>query len=400
MSIISKIKNLFNIPFKTKIIRDYSSFFSFFNRNLATNETIFSAVNMISNAIASAPPGVFKDGKKLKPREHQLAMLFKFGPNPRMTMFNFIKTLEVNRCTFGAAYVIKEYGYAGAIKYLWILNSQYVTPIVEKDTNELYYEVRNSDGIRYIHNSHILQLSYMSNDGYTPINPLDVLKNTIDYDLEVKEFSLNQMKNSLKSNLVIKINTKLSQDDIDEYDEMLENMKKNGAIYVDSGKEFQELKNITYVDPNILSIENITVERVERVFNMPGKLTKGSSSNKTTSTDTEDLIYLKDTILPIVRLYEQTFTKGLLNERELIIDDMEVKFSMNGFARATMEKRGNFYQQMFRNGLFNRNEIRALEDMPRTEDGTGDTYYLSRDLWPADKYDEFMKSSIKNPTGN
>ena len=99
MGIISKIRNLFNIPFKTRIIRDHSSFFSFFNRNLATNETIFSAVNMISNAIASAPPGVFKDGKKLKPKEHNLAMLFKFGPNPRMTMFNFIKTLEVNRCT-------------------------------------------------------------------------------------------------------------------------------------------------------------------------------------------------------------------------------------------------------------------------------------------------------------
>ena len=400
MGLISKIRDLFKVPFKSKIIRDYSNFFSFFNRDLATNETIFSAVNMLSNAIASAPVGIYQDGKKLKPSEHGLAGLFKFGPNPRMTMFNFIKTLEVNRCTKGAGYVIKEYKYAGNVKYLWILNSDLVTPVIERDTNDLYYEVRDTEGIKYIHNSHILQVSYMTNDGYTPINPLDVLRNTIDYDREVKEFSLNQMKNSLKSNLVIKLQSKLSQEDLDTYNEMLQNMKKNGAIYVDSGKDFQELKNITYVDPNILSIEGITVERVERVYNMPGKLTKGSSSNKSSVSDTEDLIYLKDTILPVIRLYEQELTKKLLNENELYLKDIEVKLSMNGFARATLEKRGNFYQQAIRSGWMNRNEIRAWEDMPRIEDGTGDTYYLSRDLWPADKYDEFMQSSIKNAAGN
>ena len=397
MGLISKIKNLFKVPFKTGVIRDFSSFFSFFNRDLATNETIFSAVSMLSNAIASAPVGVYKDGKKLKPSEHNLSGLFKFGPNPRMTMFNFIKTLEVNRCTKGVGYAIKEYEYRGEIKYLWVLNSDFVSPVVEKDSNELYYEIRDLDGIKYIHNSHIIQVSYMTNDGYTPINPLDVLRNTIDYDREVKEFSLNQMKNSLKFNLVIKLQSKLSQDDLDEYNKMLQNMKKNGAIYVDAGKEFQELKNITYVDPNILSIENITVERVERVYNMPGKLTKGSSTNAATSSDTEDLLYLKDTILPPIRLYEQEFTKKLLNNNELYLEDIEIKLSMNGFARATMEKRGNFYQQMLRCGVLSRNDIRSLEDWPRIADGTGDKFYLSRDLWPADRYDEFIEAN-KNKT--
>lgn len=400
MGIFNKIKNLIKAPFKTKIIRDYSSFFSFFNRDLATNETIFSAVSMLSNAIASAPVGVYRDGKKLKPREHELSAMFKFGVNPRMTMFNFIKTMEVNRCTKKGSYAIKEYGIAGKIKYLWVLNSDFVTPIVEKDTNELYYEINDTDGIKYVHSSHIIHVGYMSNDGYTGINPLDVLKNTIDYDREMKEFSLNQMQNALKSNIVIKLQAKLSQDDLDTYNEMLQNMKKNGVLYVDAGKDFQELSKQTFVDPNILAVENITVERVERVYNMPGKLTKGSSSNTATSSDTEDLLYLKDTILPVIRLYEQELTKKLLNERELFVNDMEIKFSMNGFARATLEKRGNFYQQMLRCGVFSRNEIRSLEDMPRIEDGTGDTYYLSRDLWPADKYDEFIQSSIKNPTGN
>lgn len=395
MNIITKIRNLFKVPHKIKFLREYGGFFSFYNRDLATNETIFSAVGILSNAIASAPVGIYKDGKKLKPSEHELAGLFKFGPNPRMTMFNFIKTLECNRCTKGVGYAIKQIGYLGETEALWVLNSDFVSPILEKDTNELYYEVRDGSGVSYVHNSYILQFSFLTTDGYTPINPLDVLKNTIDYDKEVKEFSINQMQKGLKANLVVKIQTKLNKDDIDEYNDMMQNMMKNGVIYVDQGKEFQELKNTSYIDPNIAAVEKITVERVERVYNIIGKLTKGSSTNSTTSSDTEDLLYLKDAILPNIRLYEQELTKKLLSYTELYDENLEIKLSMNGFARATLEKRGNFYQQMFRNALMNRNEIRAFEDLPPITDGTGDTFYLSRDLWPADRYDEFIKNNKK-----
>ena len=63
---------------------------------------------------------------------------------------------------------------------------------------------------------------------------------------------------------------------------------------------------------------------------------------------------------------------------------------MSGFARATMEKRGNFYQMAFRNSWMTVNEIRKLEDLPPVEGG--DKRYLSRDLWEADKYETFMQS--------
>ena len=77
---------------------------------------------------------------------------------------------------------------------------------------------------------------------------------------------------------------------------MMDKFKENGVLYVDSGKEFQELKNNTFIDPNVAAIEEITVERVERVYNMPGKLT-GKATN------VEDLLYIKDTVLPIVGIY-------------------------------------------------------------------------------------------------
>lgn len=398
MKLLNSIKNFFKTPAKTSIKRRFNNWFKFYNSELANNETIFSAVTMKANAIASAPVSINLDYKKLNPGEHKLSYLFKYGPNPRQTMFSFMQYMEATRNTNSGAYAIIEYSNVlGDISAIWPLKSEFVEPIIDQDSGELYYEITDHDDNtkRYVHNSHVIALEYLDNNGFKGINPLNVLKNTIDYDREIKEFSINQMKTSLKANAVVKIDTTLDEESLEEYDAMMEQMQENGIIYLDDGKDIKELSAKTYIDPNIFDIEKITVERVERVFNIIGKLTKGSSSNKTTTSDTEDLLYLKDSILPVIRQYEQEFSKKLLTTKEKM-QGYEIKLNMNGYARATMEKRGNFYQILYRNGIMSANEIRILEDLPPVEGG--DKRYISRDLCPVDLFDDFIKSSITTNT--
>ena len=394
MKIFNSIRNFFKTPAKTSIKRRFNNWFKFYNAELANNETIFSAVTMKANAIASAPVSLNLEYRKLTPGENKLAYLFKYGPNPRQTMFSFMQYMEATRNTNSGAYAIIEYSnILGEVSAIWPLKSEFVEPIIDQDSGELYYEITDHDDNtkRYVHNSHVIALEYLDNNGFKGINPLNVLKNTIDYDREIKEFSINQMKTSLKANAVVKIDTTLDEESLEEYDAMMEQMQENGIIYLDDGKDIKELSAKTYIDPNTFEVERITIERVERVFNIIGKLTKGSSSNSTSSADTEDLLYLKDSILPVVRQYEQEFSKKLLTTKEKM-QGYEIKFNMNGYARATMEKRGNFYQILNRNGVLSTNEIRILVDFPPVEGG--DKRYMSRDLCPVDLFDDFIKSSI------
>ena len=113
------------------------------------------------------------------------------------------------------------------------------------------------------------------------------------------------MENSLKANAVVTIPGTLDAELIEQYDEMMEGMQEAGIIYVDDGKDFKELSNRSYIDSKVFEVENITVQRVERVFNIVGKLVKDDVRNQ----DTEDLIFLKCTLVPIVRLYEQELTR-------------------------------------------------------------------------------------------
>jgi len=383
LGILNTIKNfIFKTPYKT-IINSTRSPFSFTNRDLATNETIFAAVTMLSNGIASAPLSVREDYRKLTPKESKIAKLFEYGPNPHLTTFQFIRCMETIRNTRGVAYAIKEYDSFYGIEAFWLLKSDYVKPVIEKDTKELYYRIRDNGEDRYVHNSHIITVSHISEDGYATINPLDVLRNTIDYDREIKEFSLNQMQNGLKANVVIKLASKLNEESLKEYDKMLQRFKKNGILYLDTGKEIQELKNNMFVDPKVFEVEEITVARVARVYNIPqNKLLGGKGSYA--SAEQADLEYIKDTILPVARMYEQEFSKKCLSADERD-NGIQVKMSLNGFARGDMDTRGNFYFKGIRSSWFCANDIRGLEDMPPMPGG--DVFYVSRDMIPIDKID-------------
>lgn len=392
MGIINNIKNfIFKTPYKL-FVNGGNNRFSFINKDLATNETIFAAITMLSNGIASAPLSVRQDYKKLKPKESNLARLFEYGPNPNMTTFQFIRCMETIRNTKGTAYAIKEYGPYNDIEAIWILKSDYVEPIRDQDTKELYYKIKCDGKDRYIHNSHIIAVNHISEDGYTAINPLDVLRNTIQYDQEIKEFSLNQMKNGLKANMVIKLQSKLNEESLKLYEEMIRRFQKNGILFVDSGKDFQELKNSSFIDPKVFEVEEITVSRVARVYNMPiGKLI--GSKNSYASAEQSDLEYMKDTILPIVRMYEQEFSKKCITEKDRD-NGIQAKMSLNGFARGDMNTRGNFYFKGIRSTWFCANDIRALEDMPPIPGG--DVFYVSRDMCPIDKIDLLLKGGEKN----
>jgi HK97 family phage portal protein len=387
LGIWNRIVNFIKAPFKTRIIRDYSNNFSFFNTDLATNETIFAAVTLLSNTIGSLPLKLYKDYKAVKPSENELARLIEYNPNSYMTTLQWVRCMETLKDIKGNSYAIKEYDYRYQPIKIHILNPDYVEPVIEKDSKELWYEIRNEVGTKYIHNSHIIHFSHITMNGYKGINPLNVLRNTIDYDREIKEFSLNQMKNGLKANVVIKIASKLSEENMKLYTEMLQKFKKNGILFLDNGKEIQELKNSSFIDPKVFDVESITIARVARVYNIPlHKLLAEKQSYA--SAEQADLEYIKDTILPLVRQYEQELNKKLLTEGQRN-QGFSFRFNLNGLARADMKTRGDFYFKGVRSAWFTPNEVRALEEQPPLPGG--DRLFISRDMIPIEDIDKLLK---------
>ncbi len=355
--------------------------YSFTNGSLASNETIFSAITMLSTAIASLPVSLRIGGRKLGPDEHNVARLLKWGPCPNFTTFEFIRTMEVLRDSTGAGYAIKEPDKYGNVAALWLLKTENVSPRIDRESRELYFRIVDDLSFEevYLHSSAVISVSHISSDGINPINPIQVLRNTLDYDREVKEFSVDQMQNGLRAKVVIKWpSTQLGPEQIDEYNKVIAKFKKSGILYLDKGKELTELSGNSIIDPKVFEVENITIARVARVYNIPLEKFLPEKTSYTSS-EQADLNYLRDAVLPIVRMYEEEFTNKLLSiqDRE---KGVEIKWNMSGFIRADTNTRGDFYQKAIRSGWLNRDEVRALEDYPPIPGGLGQTYLVSRDL--------------------
>nr|WP_243125736.1 phage portal protein [Paeniclostridium sordellii] len=342
----------------------------------------------MSNAVASVPIHLRKGYEKVSANENTIARLLRDGVNPNMTTFEFIRIMEVIRNTKGRAYAIKEYDYYENISYIWILNPDYVTPYKDEESGELWYKVKEE----YIHSRHIIEVSHISADEYGGISPIDVLYNTLDYDEKIKSLSVEQLENGIGFRYAFKVGANLSIDKLSEYHELIQEYMDKGIIYLDNGKSLEELKNNSFIDPKVFEVEEITVSRVARVFNIPPH--KLSAKNITySSAEQGDLEFLVDTILPVIRMYEQQFNKKCLSNYEKD-EGFEVKFNLNGFARADMKTRGEFYFKMIRSAGLTPNEVRMFEDMPPKPHG--DDLLISRDLIPIKDINFLLKGGEIN----
>ncbi|WP_080869193.1 phage portal protein [Aneurinibacillus migulanus] len=346
---------------------------------LATNETIFSAVTRLSNAMASLPLKLYKD---FSPVNTDVSDLLANAPNPNMSSFDFIRTLETHRDTSGNGYAMKKYDNKYQVESLWVLDPTRVTPVIERNTRELWYEIDGDAGRYYVHNMDIIHVKHIHTTGYKGISPLEVLRNTIDFDKEVRQFSLDTMDGAVKASFLLKMATHLS---VDKKKEVLANFKsfyqENGGVLIqESGVEIEPIKR-DFMDTKVFEVEKITRSRVATVYNMPVHMLGETEGVNYNSMEQLSLDFVQNTLIPIVRQYEQELNRKLLTPKERL-RGLYYKFNVNALLRGDMQTRGEFYFKGVRSGLFKPNEVRAWEELP-PEPG-GEKLYLSGDLYPID----------------
>ncbi|WP_124728812.1 phage portal protein [Staphylospora marina] len=346
---------------------------------LATNETIFAAITRISNSLASLPLKLYRD---FTPVMNQIGDLVANAPNPNTTSFDFIRTMEVCRNTFGNAYALKMYDENYQVQSLYPLDPTRVTPVIEKDTRELFYEVQTEEGRYYIHNMDLIHVKHIHAIGYQGLNPIDVLRNTVDFDAKVRQFSIEQMDSAVKASFLLKMNAQLSRDKKQEIlDGFKQFYRENGGVIIqEAGMEVLPIDR-TFIDTKVFEVEKITRARVATVFNIPVHMLGETEGSSYSSMEQMALEFVQTTLAPIVRQYEQEFNRKLLTERERS-RGLGFKFNLNALLRGDIKTRAEFYFKGIRSGWFTPNEVRAYEELPPLPGG--DQLYMSRDLSPID----------------
>jgi HK97 family phage portal protein len=330
--------------------------------------------------MASLPLKLLED---FRPVSAGISDLLFTSPNPNMTGFDFIRTLEAFRNTSGNGYALKDYDNSFQVEALWILDPSKVKPVTEKNTKELWYEIEGDNGTYYVYNMDMLHVKHIHTTGYAGISPIDVLKNTIDFDTKVKEFTLDQVDGAVKASFILKMATQLKDE---KKKEVLDSFKRfyqeNGGVLIqEQGTEIKEIER-KFIDTRVFEVERITRARVASVYNMPAHMLGETEGVNYASMEQMALEFVQGTLVPIATQYEKEFNRKLLTPEERL-KGRYFKFNINSLLRGDMKTRGEFYFKGVRTGFFKPNEVRAWEDLP-PEPG-GDKLYMSGDLYPVDQ---------------
>ncbi|TPE68027.1 phage portal protein [Halalkalibacterium halodurans] len=372
------------------------TFWGIDNSKLATNETIFSVVSRLSNVLASLPIKLYKSYDVV---HTQASDTLTNSPNPNMSSFEFIRIMETMRNETGNAYALIERDIRGQPHRLTPLDPAYCEPLLDTDTGELWYQVNGANGTYYFHNLDIIHVKHIvGSSGLKGINPINVLKNTNDYDQAVREFSLNEMKGAPNSFIL----TYGSNVDGKKRQEVIEDFKRfyrenGGILFQEPGVEIDPIER-KYVSADTLTSERITRSRVANVYNVPVTFLNDTEGQSYSSNEQLMLTFVQMTLIPIVRQYEQEFNRKLLTETERR-QGLYFKINVGGLLRGDSKSRKEFYHGALRDGWMTRNEVRRWEDLPPIP-GPADELWISGDMYPLNMDPRERKEKPSDSKGN
>lgn len=374
---------------------DFSSwmgktFFGIDNSTLATNETIFSVVTRLSNSMATLPLKLYKN---YEVTHNAASDVLINDPNPNMTGFEFIRNLETARNEKGNGYALIERNIRLQPTQLTLINPDYVVPIIESETKELWYEILGEDGNRYyVHNMEMLHVKHIvGSNSLKGISPIKVLSNANEFDKAVREFSLKEMQSAPMS-FILKYGANV---DSEKRQRVIEDFKRfykdnGGILFQEPGVEINELER-KYVAADTFVTERITRSRVANVYNIPVTMLNDTEGQSYSSNEQLMRMYVDLTLMPIVRQYEQEFNRKLLTPAERKAG-YYFKFNTKALLRADTATQADYYTKAIRSGWLSQDEVRQLEDMPPVG-GNASKLWVSGDLYPIDIDPRERKSS-------
>ena len=347
--------------------------------DMATSETIYAAVSRIAGALGTMPVHLYRGTQRMAddPRD----VMVSIRPNRRMSAFAFKRAMEIYRNTEGRAYAVKRFDAYGTVRELAVIDPRRVTPIVERETGELWYRILPEDGPEeYLHSWYVLSLTHASTNGADAIRVTDVLSGTLQYSADVKTFSMEALKAVNRAIILTYPEAMSAQRRVKSVSETLDIYRKNGGkiIALDAGVTASLLGG-SRIEPETFDVEQVTRSRVATVYGLPPHMLGVWSDASGGTAEQQNIEFLTLTMMPIVTQWQEELDFKLLTPQERAAG-YAFRFDPEEDLRGDAQTMANVRQSQIRCGMRLINEIREKDHLPPVEGG--DVAYLSKDMAP------------------
>lgn len=384
IDVFKRIRAAFNVLTNKSKSGDFTmdNFYSFLGIDPATDEkviseaTYFACLKILSEAIGKMPLKILrytdKNGVETM-RKHALYKCLHDRPNPYMTASSFWSTVEYNRDHHGNAYVWIQG--AGSDMKLWILPSDKVevwfdnAKIMPAQTDIFY--IYNEGGKSYRFGSEEILHFKSSNsfDGVTGISVQDQLKATIGGSVKSQKLINGMYDNGFTAKAVLQYTGNLSDDNTKAFVKGIEKYA-SGKISEDGIKNIIPIPvgstltplNVKLADNQFIEVRQYTSGQIAAAFGIKPYQYNDLSKSSYASAEAQQLSFYVDTLLYIIKQYEEELNYKLLSAEE-IANGYHFKFNVAVILRADLATQIDTLSKGVANFIYTPNEARAMLDL-------------------------------------
>jgi HK97 family phage portal protein len=344
------------------------------------DSTSFAAMDLICSSFANLP-GYFYDRKTKRPlKDHALYDLIR-NPNFDETKFQFFYSSAKDYFN-GNVYWYKYDKPDGEVISLFRLNPAGIR--VKRNLSN--QKIFTYGGAEYDYRKILHIPSRYGYDGLVGKSIFNECGRIFSNTAEIDNYVNSAFGNSIGNRLIIDI-TKEYPTATEEQIQQLRNkflqnyagVRNAGKPLIKSGKLNYEKIETDFKDNRanqLIENRNFQEQEVAKLFNMPLALLKGT---ETTNIESLYIMFIENTIRPMATHFEQAINKLIpFDERSGIY----FEYSYNALLKTSLQTRVDTYIKQVTNAILTPNEIRRKENLPESEEKSGDTLFLAANLMP------------------
>lgn len=346
--------------------------------------TYFACLKILSESMGKLPLHLLRytdKGGVEKARDHPLYFMLKTRPNPYMTSTTFWAAMEMNRNHYGNAYAyIASHG-APEKMSLWPMEPARVKIWWDdrrrlSDVPDIWYIYSAPDGNTYKFSSaEVLHVKTSTSfDGITGLSVSETLDATLKGAQKAQGMVNKLYDNGFVARAVVQYTGDLSDPKAKEFAAGLEKFASGmdedvkSIIPIPPGTQLNPL-NIKFTDAEFMAIRKHTALQIAAAFGIKPNQINDYEKASYASAEAQQLAFYVDTLLFILKQYEEEIACKCLTRRESAEEGLHAKFNVSVILRADQKTQIETLVRAVLGFIYTPNEAREKLDMPAMEDG-------------------------------
>lgn len=348
--------------------------------------TYFACLKVLSETLGKLPLKLLKHNENngvTVCRTHPLYRVLNERPNKFMTATTFWSTVEYNRNHHGNAYVlINTKKKSNKVETsLWVLPSDCVEIWYDdakkiNDIPDIYYRYSCTAGTFTFGSEEILHFKTSSTfDGITGMSVRERLKSTIIGNNKAQELVNQMYDNGFTAKAVVQYTSSLSDENAKEFAKGIEKFatgkysdeELKNIIPIPLGATLTPL-NIKLADNQFIEVKKYSALQIASAFGIKPYQIGDYEKSSYSSEEAQQLSFYIDTMLYIIKQYEEEISYKLLSDEEES-EGYHFKFNVAVILRADQKTQVETLSKGVSNFIYTPNEARAFLDLEAKEGG-------------------------------